>query len=126
MLYVYSISDQTVAAAGPIEFTILGLVKNKEVIQRTNTNMQINCPGIYLVSFDATASAAGEVQLYLNGEEVPGALAEGTSLAFTALIRVNHNCCAITDNIPAIVQVLNEGAAALTLTNAALTIVKVG
>jgi hypothetical protein len=62
----------------------------------------------------------------LNGEEVSGALAEGTSLAFTALIRINPNCCAITDNLPATLQVLNEGAAALTLTNAALTIVKVG
>ena len=126
MLYVYSISDQTVAAAGPIEFTTLGLVKNKNIIRKTNTTLQFNCPGIYLVSFNATASAAGEVQLYLNGEEVPGALAEGTSLAFTALIRINPNCCAITDNLPATLQVLNEGAAALTVTNAALTIVKVG
>ena len=92
MLYVYSISDQTVAAAGPIEFTTLGLVKNKNIIQKTNTTLQFNCPGTYQVSFNATASAAGEVQLYLNGEEVPGALAEGTSLAFTALIRINPNC----------------------------------
>ena len=36
MLYVYSISDQTVAAAGPIEFTTLGLVKNKNIIQKQN------------------------------------------------------------------------------------------
>lgn len=126
MLYVYSISDQTVAAAGPIEFTTLGLVKNKNIIQKTNTTLQFNCPGIYLVSFDATASAAGEVQLYLNGEEVPGALAEGTSLAFTVLIQVNPNCCAVTNNLPARIQVINDGAAALTLTNVALTIIKVG
>lgn len=126
MLYVYSISDQTVAAAGPIEFTTLGLVRNRNVIQKTNTTIQFNCPGTYQVSFNATASAAGEVQLYLNGEEVPGALAEGTSLAFTALIRINPNCCAITDNLPATLQVLNEGTAALTLTNTALTIIKVG
>lgn len=126
MLYVYSISDQTVAATGSIEFTTLGLVKNKNIVQKTNTTIQINCPGIYLVSFNATASAAGETQLYLNGEEIPGALSEGTSLAFTALICINSNCCAITNNIPATLQVLNEGTAALTLTNAALTVVKVG
>ena len=126
MLYVYSITEQTVAAAGPLEFTTLGLVRNRNVIQKTNTTLQFNCPGTYQVSFNATASAAGEVQLYLNGEEVPGALAEGTSLAFTALIRINPNCCAITDNLPATLQVLNEGAAALTLTNTALTIIKVG
>jgi hypothetical protein len=126
MLYVYSISDQTVAAAGPVEFTTVGLTKYRNVTQKTNTSIQFNCPGTYQVSFNGTASAAGTVQLYLNGEIVTGALAEGTSLAFTALIRVNPNCCAITDNLPATLQVLNSGDAALTLTNAALTIVKVG
>lgn len=126
MLYVYNISEQAVAAAAPIEFTSIGVSKSKLITQTTNTTLTINCPGIYEIAFNGTASAAGTVQLYLNGEALPGALAEGTSLAFTVLVRANPNCCAITDNLPARLQVINTGDAALTLTNVAITIIKVG
>ena len=126
MLYVYNISEQAVAAAAPIEFTSIGVSKSKLITQTTNTTLTINYPGIYEIAFNGTASAAGTVQLYLNGEALPGALAEGTSLAFTALVRANPNCCAIIDNLPVRLQVINTGDAALILTNVAITIIKVG
>lgn len=126
MLYVYSISSQTVAAEGPVQFSTVGLAKYKTTVQTSETTVTINCPGIYQVVFNGTASAAGTVQLYLNGEPVNGALAEGTSLSFAALIGANPNCCAVNTNLPARVQVINTGDAAATLTNAALVIIKVG
>ena len=126
MLYVYSISDQTVAIEGPVQFTTVGIQKGRNIVQTTETTLTINCPGIYEVTFNGTAAAASTLQLYLNGEALPGALAEGTSLAFTALAQVNPNCCAITNNLPARLQVVNVGAAAADLSNAALTILKVG
>ena len=126
MLYVYSLAEQTIAVDAPVAFSSIGLSKGKYVIQSTESTITINCPGIYEVIFNGTASAAGGVQLTLNGLDVEGALAEGTSLAFTALVRVNPNCCAISTNLPARLQVVNSGAADLTLTNAALTIIKVG
>lgn len=126
MIYLYTNSSQTISENVPISFTTVGLRKNWITTQSTEATIQLNCPGIYEVSFNGTAADTGIVQLYLNGEAVPGALANGVSLAFTALVKVNPNCCAITDNLPARVQVLNVDDADLTLTNVALTIVKVG
>ena len=82
MLYVYSISDQTVAVEGPVQFITVGLSKYKTTVQTTETTLTINCPGIYQIAFNGTASAAGTVQLYLNGAEVAGATSTGTSLGF--------------------------------------------
>ena len=126
MMYVYTISEQTVAAAAPIEFTTIGVSKCRSTTQATETTLIIGCPGIYEITFNGTATAAGTAQLYVNGEEIDGAVSTGTTLTFTALIRVNPNCCAVTNNLPARIQVINDGAAALTLTNVALTIIKVG
>ena len=126
MMYVYTTSEQTIEAATPIEFTSIGISKCRNAIQTTETTLTIGRPGIYEITFNGTATAAGTVQLYVNGEEINGATSTGTTLAFTALIHVNPNCCAITSNLPARIQVINGGAAAFTLTNVALTIIKVG
>lgn len=126
MMYVYTTSEQTIEAAAPIEFTSVGISKCRNVTQTTETTLTIGCPGIYKITFNGTATAAGTVQLYVNGEEINGATSTGTTLAFTALIQVNPNCCAMTNNLPARIQVMNNGAAALTLTNVTLTIIKVG
>ena len=100
MMYVYTISEQTVEAAAPIEFTSVGISKCRNVTQTTDTTLIISCPGIYEITFNGTATAAGTVQLYMNGTEVNGATSTGTTLAFTTLIQVNPNCCAVTNNIP--------------------------
>lgn len=126
MMYVYTVSEQTIEVAAPIEFTTIGLSKGRNATQTTETTLTIGCPGIYEITFNGTATAAGTTQLYVNGEEVNGAASTGTTLSFTALIQVNPNCCAVTNNLPARIQVINDGAAALTLTNVALTIIKVG
>lgn len=126
MMYVYTTSEQTIEAAAPIEFTSIGISKCRNATQTIETTLTIGRPGIYEITFNGTATAAGTVQLYVNGEEINGATSTGTTLAFTALIHVNPNCCAITNNLPARIQVINGGAAALTLTNVALTIIKVG
>lgn len=126
MMYVYTVSEQTTEVAAPIEFTSIGLSKGRNATQATETTLIIGCPGIYEITFNGIATTAGTVQLYVNGQEVNGATSIGTTLAFTALIQVNPNCCAVTNNLPARIQVINDGAAALTLTNVALTIIKVG
>ena len=126
MIYLYNISEQTVAAAAPIEFTTVGVTKGYPIVQATDTTINLNCPGIYEVTFYGTAAAAGNIQLYLNGEGVPGAISEGTNLVFTVLVRINPNCCAITTNLPGRLQVINTGDAALTLNNVGITVVKVG
>ena len=126
MMYVYTVSEQTSEVAAPIEFTSIGLSKDRNATQATETTLIIGCPGIYEITFNGTATADGTVQLYVNGEEINGAISTGTTLSFTALIQVNPNCCAVTNNLPARIQVINDGAAALTLTNVALTIIKVG
>lgn len=126
MIYLYSVSSQTLAADTPVSFTTVGLRKDRTATQSTETTIQLNCPGIYEISFNGTASTTGIVQIYLNGEAVPGAIANGVSLACDALVRVNPNCCAITDNLPARIQIVNITGSELTLSNVALTIVKVG
>ena len=126
MMYVYTISEQTTEVAAPIEFTTIGVSKCRSTTQATETTLTIGCPGIYKITFNGTATAAGTAQLYVNGEEMNGAISTGTTLAFTALIQINPNCCAVTNNLPARIQVINGGTAALTLTNVALTIIKVG
>lgn len=126
MMYVYTVSEQTTEVAAPIEFTSIGLSKGRNATQATETTLIIGCPGIYEITFNGTATAAGTAQLYVNGEEINGAISTGTTLSFTVLIQVNPNCCAVTNNLPARIQVINDGATALTLTNVALTIIKVG
>lgn len=126
MIYLYTTNSQTIATNEPISFTAVGLRKSYTTTQSTETTIQLNCPGVYEISFNGTASTTGIVQLYLNGEIVPGALANGVSLAFTTIVKVNQNCCAITDNLPSRIQVKNSDDSELTLTNVALTVVKVG
>lgn len=126
MIYLYTTNSQTVEVAAPVSFTTVGLRKDRTATQSTESTVQLNCPGIYEVSFNGTASTTGIVQLYLNGEAVPGAIANGVSLAFAALVKVNPNCCVITDNLPARIQVLNADGSAIALSNVALTIAKVG
>lgn len=126
MIYLYTVNSQMIEADEPLSFTTVGMRKNRITNQSTETTIQLNCPGVYEVTFNGTASAAATVQLYLNGEAVSGALSNGVSLAFTALVKVNSNCCAITDNLPARIQVINIDEAAATLTNVAITIIKVG
>lgn len=126
MLYVYSLAEQTIAVDAPVAFPSIGISKGKYAIQSTESTITINCPGIYEVTFNGTASAAGEVQLTLNGLNVEGAIANGTTLTFTVLVGVNPNCCAVTDNLPARLQVVNTGEAAVTLTNVGITVIKVG
>lgn len=66
-----------------------------------------------------------------NGNVYAGAEATQTSesttdvanLSFTALIRVLPNCCAIDDNLPTTLTLVNTGIAA-TISNVAMTVVR--
>lgn len=94
--------------------------------------------GYYLITVNAdaanTTATAGNItlQLYTNGVAYAGAEATQTSesttdiahLSFTTLVRVLPNCCAITNNNPLTLTVVNTGIAA-TVSNAAITVVKV-
>ena len=72
------------------------------------------------------------MHLYANGTEVSGFEASQSATADTVImnlaqtpfmIRVNPNCCAITDNVPVSITVQNDGTPA-TFTNANITVTK--
>lgn len=138
MLYTYNNTSQTLAQNAPIVFNTNGVAKGCSVTHVAgSTSVNINRAGVYMVQFNADAVGSGTAgnltaQLYGNGAVVTGAESTAYSgaatdimnLSFTALVRVNPNCCAITDNIPYVLTVQNTGEGA-TYSNAAITVTKV-
>lgn len=138
MLYTYTNSSQTVVTGGTVVLNNNGVLCGCSATHSTNTNsISLNKPGIYQVTFNSDAVESGTagnitVQLYGNGAIVPGAESttfSGTATSvvnpsFTALVKVNCNCCANTTNVPYVLTFVNTGVGA-TYTNAAVTVVKV-
>lgn len=95
-----STTVQNVAANGVINFT--NFVSNSNCNEGTGGTITLNRPGNYIVSFNATVSAAvagaQEIQLFRNGSPVAGAHAIETaaaigdlaSLAFSTPISVTR------------------------------------
>ena len=89
------------------------------------TAITLKNPGLYLVGFDAIASASStlsaniSVQLYANGIAFPDAFSTASSdsstnfinLSFFKLVKVNPSCCAV-DNTTQLTFV-NTGASAI-------------
>ena len=139
MLYAYSNTDQTVAINGILTFANNGVNTCNCVSHAAGTgSVALQGTGYYLITVNAdaanTTATAGNItlQLYTNGVAYAGAEATQTSesttdiahLSFTTLIRVLPNCCVITNNNPLALTVVNTGIAA-TVSNAAITVVKV-
>ena len=139
MLYTYNTAAQTVAAGAAVVFagnTQCGC----SVTHASGTSaIQINCPGVYKVSFNAdgaTTDTDGNVglQVQLNGVAVSGLEASAYSaaavnvvnIAATGLVTVPPGCCAAGTSLPAtLTLVANAAAPASSLTNVGITITKV-
>lgn len=138
-LTAYSTTSQVVSAGSPIVYNT-SENSNPCVISYSNGSSTITLKraGKYLIGFTGTATAtetAGgtiTIHLYKNGNEVNGfeasqTVADSTSVVSLSqtpfVVRVNPNCCAVTDNVPTSITVQNDGASA-TFTNANITITK--
>ena len=139
MLFTYTNTSQTVAQNSAIAFNTNSIQTGCTATHNTNsTSISLNKPGIYMVSFNSDAVAAGTagnitVQLFGNGTLIAGAESTAYSGAttdimnpnFTALVRVTPNCCcASTGNVPYVLTFVNTGVEA-TFSNVAVTVTKV-
>lgn len=138
MLYTYSTTDQTVAVNGVVALGNNGVSACGCISHAAGTgSVSLQRAGYYRITVNAdaanTTATAGNItlQLYSNGTAYAGAEATQTSesttdvanLSFTALIRVLPNCCAIDNNLPTTLTLVNTGIAA-TFSNVAMTVVR--
>lgn len=137
MLNTYTNTSLAVVADTPITFNNNNILTTCGPVSHAagTASVSLNATGYYVVSFNGDAaitdSTAGNVtvQLYANGEPYNGAEAtyysstanEDGNLSFTTIVRVLPNCCAVRDNNPMTLTVVNTGLAA-TFTNASLTV----
>lgn len=133
MLYTYSLDTQTIDANGNVAFNVNGIRGSCYINHVAGTSViSITKPGNYIVSvnLDATSATTGTSQfsLYNNGTSVKGAQASNTvatandinNYTFTAAIKVLPSCQAI--NNTAQLTVVNTGANAAIVSNAAMTV----
>lgn len=138
MLYTYSNTDQTVAVNGVVALGNNGVSTCGCISHSAGAgSVSLQRAGYYRITVNAdaanTTATAGNItlQLYSNGTAYAGAEATQTSesttdvanLSFTALIRVLPNCCAIGNNLPTTLTLVNTGIAA-TISNVAMTVVR--
>ena len=133
MISSYNNTTQTVAANGLLTFTTDRILTGCTAT-RDGSTFQLNKPGYYYVTFNASGAATSEVgdivvALVNNGVAVPGAtvtvsptvINSTRNFAFSTIIKVPPSCCAI-DNT-ANLTIVNTGVAA-TFTNANINITK--
>lgn len=123
MLSSYNITSQTVPVNGTLSFTTDRILTGCTATRNGQT-FQLNKPGYYYVTFNASASTSGTagivtVQLNNGGQIVPGAVASFNSestantenVSFSTIIRVPPSCCAI--NNTANLTLVNTGVSAI-------------
>lgn len=133
MLYAYTLESQTINTNNSVIFNINGVRNSCAIRHDAGTSIiTITKPGTYTVSvnLDATSATTGTSQftLYNNGTAVNGAVATSTiatandidNYNFTAAIRVLPSCPAIINT--AQLTVVNTGANAAVISNAAITV----
>ena len=133
MISSYNTTSQAVTTNGTIAFTTDRILTGCTAT-RNGATFQLNKPGYYYVTFNATASATDTVglltvELYNNGVAVPGAEASTattvadnvSNYAFSTIVRVPPSCCMV-DNT-ARLTVVNTGVDA-TYTNVNINITK--
>lgn len=137
MLNTYTNSSLEVAANAAISFNNNSVITTCGPVSHSagTSTVSLNASGYYYVSFSGSAAitdtTAGNVTatLYLNGEEYEGATStiysatagQDGNLGFSTIVRVLPNCCAIRDNLPLSLTVVNTGLAA-TYSNVELTV----
>lgn len=133
MISSYNVTTQNVATNGTLTFTTDRILTGCTAT-RDGSTFQLNKPGYYYVTFNASGAATSEVgdivvALVNNGVAVPGAtvtvsptvINSTRNFAFSTIIKVPPSCCAI-DNT-ANLTIVNTGVAA-TFTNANINITK--
>ena len=133
MISSYNNTTQTVAVNGLLTFTTDRILTGCTAT-RDGSTFQLNKPGYYYVTFNASGAATsvvGDIVVALvnNGVAVPGATATVSptvinstrNFAFSTIIKVPPSCCAI--NNTANLTIVNTGVAA-TFTNANINITK--
>lgn len=126
MLEVYT-QNTTVPEDTAIPFNNTTIQKGSTVIKTAPTTIQFNRIGVYMVSFDASASLSEGTtadnivcQLYKNGSSQIQAVTSATSssttdiahLSFNTLVQVPQNNTCNCATSPTTIQILNTGAAA--------------
>lgn len=135
MISSYTITNQTVATNEALNFETNRVLTGCTATHVEGTpTFQLNKPGYYYVTFNATtvtngAAGAVTIQLNSNGVAVPGAAStyysepdQPGNVNFTTIIKVAPSCCAVS-NI-ARLTVVNTGVNAL-YTNVNLNITKI-
>ena len=133
MISSYNVTTQNVVTNGTLTFTTDRILTGCTAT-RDGSTFQLNKPGYYYVTFNASGAATsvvGDIVVALvnNGVVVPGATATVSptvinstrNFAFSTIIKVPPSCCAI-DNT-ANLTIVNTGVAA-TFTNANINITK--
>ena len=120
MLEAYSLNI-AVQADSTIPFNSTSLTKGCTATKPSADTINLNKCGVYMVSVDASASAATTIQLVKDGVLQPQAQSTGETPSFTTLVQVDHNnsCCACSS--PTTIQIMNTDAVTLTDANIVVT-----
>lgn len=113
MLEVYS-TDLGITADTYVPFQNVALKKGCTAeLSGTNTIILNKC-GVYMVSVDASATVATNLQLYKDGIAQPQAQATGLNPSFVTLVQVseNNSCCPCASGTT--LQILNGTETVLT------------
>ena len=128
MLRTYS-SNITATANEPIPFNVDKITRGATITHPSPTNIQVNSPGYYAISLDASFSGTAgltSIQLYADGVAIPDAIitetlvdSQVTDASFNTIIKASP---AITNNN---VKLTIVPTTALTITNIAFGINRV-
>lgn len=135
MTTLYNTSAQTVTANGTVALTTVGNQKGCNTTSGNN-GVTITKPGIYQISATifGLVTGGGTINLGIeaNGTAIPymaGSAytntAEPQTITLVGTYVVNPNCCAITDNVPTTITLVNNGANSDVLSFASLNVTKV-
>lgn len=124
MLEAYTL-NATVPAGSSIQFNNTVIQKGCTAILSSPSTIELNKCGVYMVSVDATSTAATTIQLVKDDVALNQAQSTGTSPSFTTLVQVdrNNSCCPCAS--PVTLQVKNTGTASATYDNVNVVVTKI-
>lgn len=135
MTVVSNLASQSVDAGGQILLPTTNAQKGCST-SAGNNGVKICKSGIYNVEafitglvigggiINLAVQVNGETVGYLTGEAYSNT-GEPATVTVSAPIEVNPNCCAVNNNLPAIVTLVNNGANVDVLSSAVLSVTKV-
>ena len=140
MLYSYSTTSQTVATNGNVVLQSDDIQTGCTVTHEVNNaNILLNRKGFYKVDFMAnilasttgTTSTIANLQLFLNNVAISGAIisesvnsTDTDNVSLSAIVKVKPNCCSMTDNVPAILNIKNIGTGSIIVSSANISVTK--